>query len=653
MQRAWVLTAALFLAMMGCGGGGGTGGSDDPPGEPDGGDALLGLASIQLSPADATLTIDGTTPATLDYTATGLFDDGTSRDITPLVTWRTDNPSLGPISRGTFTASDRGGYTIVRASAGGTQGSTTLTVVLTRTEPVTDGVGGGGTADPPPANAGDLFEGTPSTDDARKPRLVYPGTGALVPPNLGKLELHYRPGNGNTVFELSFTSAVTDLTLYLRCGAPIDGGCVYQPSPTVWRWLAETNRGRGPIEVAIRATDDAGSQVATGEPTTLEFSQDDLRGAVYYWSTSLESILRWDFASTTQTEAELFFDGSDPESGQGRRCVGCHALSRDGKRITVQRAGQDSGDQFLLDVASRDYLVRPRAPEPAVFTSWSPDGTQYVGVFDDGTENNGVDSGSRAGTGDDDQLLVIDGTTGERVSVIQAGGTDANPLNHPDWAASGNRIAFVSVGNDTRSLQKFHTGRVGYVEKTGDTWGAPVWLTAQGAGKNRYFPAFSPDSQVVVYDESTCPQNANTDRHCNADTDPTASLMFTEARPDATSVPGTNANKPGIEDGSNTALANSFPKWSPFEFRRNSEQGSRLMWVTFSSTRRYGLRNPPTPPNTSENDRGTLIWMAAVDPDAVARGQDPTFVPFVLPFQNITTSNHIAQWAEEAPPDVD
>jgi hypothetical protein len=651
MNKAWFLMALVLAA--GCGGSGG-GSGDDDAGSPDGG-ALPGLVRIDVAPADSTLVIDGTTPASVDFTATGVFDDGTSRDISDQVSWRSDSGTLGSISRGTFTASDRGGYTVIRASAGAAQGSTMLTVVLRRQEPVSDGVGGGGAPPPPalPDNPGDLFDGPASTEPGRTPRLVYPGTGALVPPNLGKLELHYRPGTGNTVFELAFKSAVTDLTLYLRCGAPVDGGCVYQPSPAVWGWLAETNRGRGPIAVTVRATDDTGTQVATGEATTLEFSQDDLRGAVYYWSTSLESILRWDFASTTQTEAEMFFDGSDPESGQGRRCVGCHALSRDGSRITVQRAGQDSGDQFLLDVASRDYLVRPRAPEPAVFTSWSPTGDQYVGVFDDGTENNGVDSGARAGTGDDDQLIVIDGTTGQRVSVIQAAGTDLNPINHPDWAASGNRIAFVSVGNDTRSLQKFHTGRVGFVEKTGDTWGAPVWLTAQAAGKNRYFPAFAPDSEVLVYDESTCPAGANTDRHCNADTDPTASLMFTTARADAPSVAGSNANKPGIEDGSNTALANSFPKWSPFEFRRTGEFGSRLMWVTFSSTRRYGLRNPPSPPNTSENDRGTLIWMAAVDPDAIARGEDPTFVPFVLPFQNITTSNHIAQWAEEAPPDVD
>jgi hypothetical protein len=473
----------------------------------------------------------------------------------------------------------------------------------------------------------------------------------LLPPNLGRLEIHFRPGAGNSVFALSFKNDYTDITLYMTCGV-VGAGCVYQPSPTVWTWLAETNRGRGPLAVTVRATDDAGTQVATGETMNLEFSLEDLRGAIYYWSTSLESILRWDFASTTQTEAEVFFDGRT-SANQNKSCVGCHALSRDGSRITVQQRGQDSGDQFLLDVATREPLVSFPAPEKAVFTSWSPDGAHYVGVYDNGAEDSRVDSGVYAGTGDDDQLLIIDGTTGQRTAVVQAGGTDVNPLNHPDWSPKGDKIAFVSVGDDTRSLQKFHTGRVGYVEKSGDTWGAPVWLTEQTRGKNRYYPAFAPDGEILAYDESTCPAGSPEHGDCNADTDSTATLTFVRAQPGAPSIVGTNANRPGIEDGADTALANSFPKWCPFEFRRGGEQSSRLMWITFSSSRVFGLRPPPPAPNTSESPVGTLIWMAAVDPDAVARGEDPTFVPFVLPFQNIRTSNHIAQWAEEAPPDID
>jgi hypothetical protein len=567
--------------------------------------------------------------------------------VTAEVQWQLDDGLIGSQVGPDFTSELFGGRDLVRASAGAVQGTTSVTVVLSRSEPVSEGVGGEDNPNPPqpPPNAEDLFDGPASTDAGKKPRIVYPSSGVLVPPNLGKLEFHYEPGNGNTVFELAFTNAIIDLKLYLVCGPPLDNGCIYQPAQQVWRWLAQTNRGHGPVTLTVRGTDDNGTEVATSDPIELEFSKDDLRGAIYYWTTSRRAILRWDFGSTTQTEAELYFgDGV----GTGT-CVGCHALSRDGSKITIQERGQDSGDQYLLDVASRMPVVPFPAPERAVFTSWSPTGDQYVGVYDDGTEANGTDNGAYAGDGDDDQLLVIDGATGQRAAVVQAGGTDQNPLNHPDWSRSGDRIAFVNVGDDTRSLQKFHTGQVGFVERSGGVWGAPIMLTPQSAGTNRYYPAFSPDSDSLVYDESTCPSGNNTHKDCNADTDPSATLMFVPAASGATPVAGTRANTGGIRDNGATALANSFPKWCPFEFRRTGELGSRLMWLTFSSTRRYGLRQPPPSPNPGdETPVGTLLWMVGVDPDAIAAGRDPTFAAFVLPFQDRTTSNHIAQWTEAA-----
>ncbi len=59
-----------------------------------------------------------------------------------------------------------------------------------------------------------------------------------------------------------------------------------------------------------------------------------------------------------------------------------------------------------------------------------------------------------------------------------------------------------------------------------------------------------------------------------------------------------NANGPGITDGATTALTNSYPKWAPFIERL--DETHKLVWLTFSSTRQYGLRSPPastgTPP---------------------------------------------------------
>jgi hypothetical protein len=66
------------------------------------------------------------------------------------------------------------------------------------------------------------------------------------------------------------------------------------------------------------------------------------------------------------------------------------------------------------------------------------------------------------------------------------------------------------------------------------------------------------------------------------------------------------------------------------------------MWFTFSSRRAYGLRSP--------GGSDMWIWMAAIDPDAVMAGRDGSFAAFALPFQDLGTSNHIAQWTTQIVP---
>jgi hypothetical protein len=166
-------------------------------------------------------------------------------------------------------------------------------------------------------------------------------------------------------------------------------------------------------------------------------------------------------------------------------------------------------------------------------------------------------------------------------------------------------------------------------------------------GKNRYYPAISPDGATVLYDESTCSgtptMGATPDRSCNADTDPTATMFISRLPPaDATPIALTKANSPGVGDNGNTSLTNSFPKWAPFTVQQ--DEFHKLFWFTFSSSRQYGLRSPPASASTSETTKGTLIWMVGVQ--VGTNGEDPSFTAFCLPFQDITTSNHIAQWTK-------
>jgi hypothetical protein len=42
--------------------------------------------------------------------------------------------------------------------------------------------------------------------------------------------------------------------------------------------------------------------------------------------------------------------------------------------------------------------------------------------------------------------------------------------------------------------------------------------------------------------------------------------------------------------------------------------------------------------------------MVAIDPDKVAQGVDPSYPAFCLPFQDLSTSNHIPQWTQVVVP---
>ena len=75
-------------------------------------------------------------------------------------------------------------------------------------------------------------------------------------------------------------------------------------------------------------------------------------------------------------------------------------------------------------------------------------------------------------------------------------------------------------------------------------------------------------------------------------------------------------------------------------------QGKTIFWLTFSSRRDYGLRllNSQAP---DKDHQVAQLWMVAVSPDRLNTPGDGGYPPFWLPFQDISTGNHIAQWTEK------
>jgi len=114
-------------------------------------------------------------------------------------------------------------------------------------------------------------------------------------------------------------------------------------------------------------------------------------------------------------------------------------------------------------------------------------------------------------------------------------------------------------------------------------------------------------------------------------------------------------------------LSNSWPRWSPFV---GHFHGHNILWLTFSSNRDYGLHltntgfdncYPPESPAydqpqplskqgvTYKNCAQPQIWMAAVnvDSDRNQDSKDRSFPAFWLPFQDVNSHNHSAQWVEK------
>ena len=624
--RPTATTGAAGAGPAGAGGVGGTGAGGA------GGVVITGLSSLSISPATATLMVTQGGPAqTQQYTVTGMVG-GQARDLTSQVTYFTTPSGIVTINSSGLatTTGNSGGVVRISAMVSGKTATATLTVQYTfaGVDPQMAGS--------VPANAGTIFTSAPD-DASRAPSLVYPSDGVLFPPNITGIEIHFTPGANNTLFAVSVVGTLSNITTYIRCTTPTGiTGCIYTPDATLWSSIARSNAGQAPATLTVRGTDDTGTSVGASQSIQLRFSQDPIMGGLYYWTTNNSgAIMRWDFAGTT-TAATPYLTQANTD---GRTCVGCHALSLDGTKLVASAGGQNQGHLLLWDVATNTAAQRYPLSQQSQFESWNAAGNAFVGIYGDTTKRGPVN------------LMLFDGTTGAVTQTIDLGGLRAD---HPDWTKSTtgpDTIAFSSVDPTAMTTdQKPATGAIAFVQNSGSGWGAPQVLVPSELGKNRYYPAISPDGTLVLYDESTC---ANTptagmtpDISCNADTDATATVYVTRLPPgDPTPIPLTRANSPGVADNGATALTNSFPKWAPFVTQL--DEFNKLYWFTFSSTRQYGLRSPPKPgstTNTGESTKGTLIWMVGMQQGI--GGGDPTFAAFCLPFQDVTTSNHIAQWTK-------
>ncbi len=535
----------------------------------------------------------------------------------------------------------------------------------------------------------------PCASSAPPIAIVYPNDGVLVPPNMNVISVQWTPFSaGYQEFEVDFSNSVTDVRVVTKCAAQTvdtestpkpSGGCELVLDPSMWSAIAEVNRGANPVTITVRGTTDGACATSSVSSVKMAFAQEDLLGAIYYWKSTVSSngvggqVWEKDFGNVTSPEVEV-------SGALQATCNGCHALSRDGTRMVVYSDDDDSDDEYgdvtgkLLDMTKKPPTLlaggtAKDSGQPPGFSTIGPLATNYL-------TSNGLPD---LGTAPANAFSLWNGQTGAFVKAVPIGAASTRPTM-PDWSADGTSVVYVqpsqsaSWGSGERDDAHIFGGSLYTVPyQGGGVFGTPsVFL--QSAGENNFYPSYSPDGQLIVFNRAPRDNSVSMIDGCTGKpphvacpndsfSNPATRMMVVKSASGSAPVDLEAAN--GSPAASPVTLSNSWPKWSPFV---QKYRGDKLLWIAFSSTRDYGLRvrNHQAgmfqcyPPDSEEDPNGThhqtfdaacqqpQLWMAAIDitiaiaPQITAAitAPDPSRVAFWLPFQDIKTHNHTPQWTQ-------
>jgi hypothetical protein len=550
-------------------------------------------ATLSIDPPASELVLVDGAPAHVTFTATLKLVDGTTRDVTANTMFSIDG------SYGSFDANKLAigvaGKTAVFGSYADKMASAE---VIARVKSVR--------IDPslPPDTAG-LFSGP--EDPALAPQVVYPPAGAVMPRNLGDFEVHWTDGHANTVFEVSLHTDFTDIRVYVPGG---NGVAATGPSAS-WtaflagEWLATVGLEKK-VSFRVRgATPARPGSVGAGPPQFVQLSNEEMLGGLYYWAaastTDVIGIFRHDMSKPGQPAEE--FLTTNQLNG---KCVACHVLSRDGTRMAVTYDGGNY-DATMVDVATA--TVAP-ATEQWNFGTFTPDSAQFLSV--------------------EKGILVVRNSMTQGVLATM---TSATYVSHPDLSPDGKRLVYDTNPNRDYDWQ-FDNGAI--YTRTYDqatrTFGPEQPLVNDG--NNNFYPTWSPDGNWILFSKDVS-NNLNYD-------DPDGAIWVVKADGSQPPVALTSANE-------SLGITNSWPRWAPFP-QTLGTASEPMFWITMASKRDFGVRLRNTGlvqrPADGTPAKRSQIWMTPFFPDRAALGNDPSARAFRLPFQNLESSNHIAQWTE-------
>jgi hypothetical protein len=456
-------------------------------------------------------------------------------------------------------------------------------------------------------------ERAPGTDPSAEPRLLYPSDETRLPVNLSRVRFAWTAGT-SSLFALDFTGPNTSVRVVTRETS-------FLPNREQWAWIAESNRGDA-LAVTVRAVETTMPlDVWRSQTIALSVSESPISGAIFYWSTGSQGLMRARFDEPNPIK--VF---TPPSGADAATCTGCHAISRDGTRLAAVFDKNQLGEFSLRDGAtllppgSVGVAPQPDAPDapmtpdggpppppemmpkpdkapPAVWSTFSPDGKLLL----------------VAGGG---KLRLVDADTGAPIGADQGAvrlpaGAQAT---HPDWSPLGDRVAvtLATKGGDKQT----EGGSIALLAYADHAFGEPTILIPSASDKdNNFFPSFSPDGRLIAYVNATGGSQEAT----------SARLRLVDVASASVRELVRLNERVGPDDGV-VNLGNTMPTWAP-----STEPGQ--FWLAFSSLRAYAELRPQDP-------KQDQLWIAGIDPAL----DDPGLAAFWAPFQSLAQGNHRAVW---------
>lgn len=538
---------------------------------PSDGDAASPAPKLEIEPANLTVTVRNGAAVMQPYQAHLLNPDGTTVDVTDSTNFAFEQGAFGSFVANTATISGAaGGVGLIVGTRNGFEAKVNITVNVDseRLEPGA------------PADCFTRYAAA-TADTTNPPQLAYPADGVIVPPNIGSFEVHWRAGHEAQVVKLS------NQFINLRiCKA---GGGDQWTAFGAGEWSA-LSRTQAPFEIEIAGLDAAAPTTKYVAPTRhASVTNSGVRGGIYYWSSTQEAIMRYDMARPNVPVAQ--FTPSNPHGS----CIGCHVLSRDGKKL----AGNYRRESIGVTANPANGLETNGAY--FAFASFNAAATKLALV---------------AGG---DRFDLVEADSGTPIAQIPT--TPGLYITHPEFSFDGTQLAYVEYPANDSAFPSQGSIMIRSFDDATNTFGTPRTLVANAAGAANFYPAFSPDGKWVLF---TRTDYAGYDQ-------PTAKSWIVPADGSSAPIELAAANSTGN-------LTDSWPRWLPFAttYGPNNEP---MYFLSFSSKREFGVKIPAAANRPQ-------IWMSAFFPSRATAGQDPSTPAFWFPFQIMEHGNHIAQWAE-------